>query len=99
MLRQRRRGTFRYLSRRVLDVVPKFVAHRRLVPVLDQPEAVRLVCQEDRLERLLAEMAIHRLDMVLADRPMPPGTEIKGYSHPLGNPGDRFYGRQRSPES
>lgn len=65
-------------------MVPKFVAHRLLAPVLEQQEAVRLVCQEDRLERLLAEMAIHRLDMVLADRPMPPGTEIKGYSHPLG---------------
>ncbi len=68
----------------IADVIPKFVAHRLLAPVLNQPEAVRLVCNEDRLERLLAEMAIHRLDMVLADRPMPPGTEIKGYSHPLG---------------
>ncbi len=68
----------------ISDVVPKFVAHRLLAPVLDQPEAVRLICHEDRLERLLAEMSIHRLDMVLADRPMPPGTEIKGYSHPLG---------------
>ena len=68
----------------ISDVVPKFVAYRLLAPVLDQAEAVRLVCQEDRLERLLAEMAIHRLDMVLADRPMPPGTKIKGYSHPLG---------------
>ena len=68
----------------ISDVVPKFVAYRLLAPVLDQPEAVRLVCQEDRLERLLADMAIHRLDMVLADRPMPPGTQIKGYSHPLG---------------
>lgn len=68
----------------ISDVVPKFVAYRLLAPVLDQPETVRLVCQEDRLERLLADMAIHRLDMVLADRPMPPGTQIKGYSHPLG---------------
>ena len=68
----------------ISDVVPKFVAYRLLAPVLDQPESVRLICQEDRLERLLADMAIHRLDMVLADRPMPPGTEIKGYSHPLG---------------
>lgn len=82
----RQGGEERFVTFRVgiSDVVPKFVAHRLLAPVLHQPEAVRLVCQEDRLERLLAEMAIHRLDMVLADRPMPPGTEIKGYSHPLG---------------
>ena len=79
-------GEERFVTLRVgiADVVPKFVAYRLLAPVLEQPEAVRLVCQEDRLERLLAEMAIHRLDMVLADRPMPPGTDIKGYSHPLG---------------
>lgn len=82
----RQGGEERFVTFRVgiSDVVPKFVAHRLLAPVLDQPETVRLVCHEDRLERLLAEMAIHKLDMVLADRPMPPGTEIKGYSHPLG---------------
>lgn len=74
----------------IADVVPKFVAHRLLAPVLELPEAVRLICQEDRLDRLLAELAIHRLDMVLADRPMPPGTEIKGYSHPLSESGVAF---------
>lgn len=74
----------------IADVVPKFIAHRLLAPVLGLPGAVRLICQEDRLERLLADLAIHRLDMVLADRPMPPGTEIKGYSHPLGESGVAF---------
>ncbi len=91
----------------ISDVVPKFIAYRLLAPVLDQPETVRLVCQEDRLERLLADMAIHRLDMVLADRPMPPGTEIKGYSHPLGEsavalmaaPAQAARLRQRFPKS
>ncbi|EXI90729.1 MAG: Na(+)/H(+) antiporter regulatory protein [Candidatus Accumulibacter regalis] len=74
----------------IADVVPKFIAHRLLAPVLGLPTAVRLICQEDRLERLLADLAIHRLDMVLAARPMPPGTEIKGYSHPLGESGVAF---------
>jgi LysR family transcriptional activator of nhaA len=74
----------------IADVVPKFIAHRLLAPVLGLPAAVRLICQEDRLERLLADLAIHRLDMVLADRPMPPGTEIRGYSHPLGESGVAF---------
>jgi DNA-binding transcriptional LysR family regulator len=74
----------------IADVVPKFIAHRLLAPVLELPAAVRLICQEDRLERLLADLAIHRLDMVLADRPLPPGTEIKGYSHPLGESGVAF---------
>jgi LysR family transcriptional activator of nhaA len=85
-------GEERFITFRVgiADVVPKFIAHRLLAPVLELPEAVRLVCQEDRLDRLLADLAIHRLDMVLADRPMPPGTDIKGYSHPLGESGLAF---------
>lgn len=74
----------------IADVVPKFIAHRLLAPVLELPEPVRLICEEDRLDRLLAELALHRLDMVLADRPMPSGTEIKGYSHPLGESGVAF---------
>lgn len=74
----------------IADVVPKFIAYRLLAPVLALPETVRLVCQENRLDSLLADLAIHRLDMVLADRPMPPGTEIKGYSHPLGETGVAF---------
>lgn len=74
----------------IADVVPKFIAHRLLAPVLTLPDAVRLICQEERLDRLLADLAIHRLDMVLADRPMSPGTEIKGYSHPLGETGVTF---------
>jgi LysR family transcriptional activator of nhaA len=74
----------------IADVVPKFIAHRLLAPVLALPEAVRLICEEDRLDRLLAELALHRLDMVLADRPMPSGTDIKGYSHPLGETGVAF---------
>ena len=93
----RRGGEARFVTFRVgiADVVPKFVAHRLLTPVLELPEAVRLVCQEDRLERLLAEMAIHHVDMVLSDRPMPPGTEIKGYSHPLGESAVAFLASPR----
>ncbi len=74
----------------VADVLPKFVVHHLLAPVLKLPEPIRLVCNEDRLDRLLAELAVHSLDMVIADRPMPAGMEIKGYSHPLGESGIAF---------
>jgi LysR family transcriptional activator of nhaA len=50
---------------------PKSVAHRLVEPALQLPEPVRLICREGRLTSLLAELAIHRLDMVIADRPMP----------------------------
>jgi len=75
----------------VADVVPKSIAHRLLAPALALPEPLRLVCREDRLDRLLAELAIHRLDMVLSDRPMPPGMDVKGYSHPLGECSVAFF--------
>lgn len=74
----------------IADVVPKAIVYRLLEPSLRLAETVRLVCREDRLDRLLAELSIHRLDMVLADRPMPANTDVKGYSHPLGECGVAF---------
>ncbi len=75
----------------IADVVPKLIAYRLVAPALSLPEPVRLVCREDKFEHLLAELAIHRLDMVLADRPMPPGMDVKGYSHRLGECGLTFF--------
>lgn len=75
----------------IADVVPKSIAYRMLVPALGLPEPVHLVCREDKFERLLAELAIHRLDMVLADRPLPPGMDVRGYNHLLGECGLTFF--------
>lgn len=68
----------------VADSVPKSVALRLVEPVLHLPEAVRLICREGRLTALLADLAVHRLDMVIADRPMPANLNVRGYNHPLG---------------
>lgn len=75
----------------IADVVPKSMAYRLLAPGLVLPEPVRIVCREDKLERLLAELAIHRLDLVLADRPMPAEADVKAYSHKLGECGISFF--------
>ena len=74
----------------IADVVPKAIAYQLLAPALTLAEPVKLVCREDRLEQLAAELSIHRLDMVLADRPLPSSMDIKGYSHPLGECGISF---------
>ena len=74
----------------IADVVPKMIAYQLLAPALALTEPVKLVCKEDRLEQLAAELSIHRLDMVLADRPLPSSMDIKGYSHPLGECGIAF---------
>jgi LysR family transcriptional activator of nhaA len=74
----------------IADVVPKAIAYQLLAPALTLADPVRLVCKEGRLEQLAAELSIHRLDMVLADRQLPSNMDIKGYSHPLGECGIAF---------
>lgn len=74
----------------IADVVPKSVIYQLLAPALTLADPVRLVCREDKLPRLLAELAIHELDLVLADAPHPPGLDVKCYSHALGSSGVAF---------
>jgi LysR family transcriptional activator of nhaA len=74
----------------IADVVPKATAYQLLTPVLQLPEPLKLICREDRLEELAAGLALHRLDMVLADRPLPANMDIRGYSHLLGECGIAF---------
>lgn len=71
--------------------MPKSIAYNLLAPAMTLPEPVRIVCREDKLERLLAELAIQRLDLVLADSPMPSEMDVKGYSHKLGECGVTFF--------
>jgi LysR family transcriptional activator of nhaA len=68
----------------IADAVPKSVACRVVEPALHLGEPVRLICREGQLASLLAEMAVHRLDLVIADRPMPTNLNVRGYNHLLG---------------
>jgi LysR family transcriptional activator of nhaA len=74
----------------IADVVPKSIASRLLSPALALKEPVRLVCKENNLESLLAELALHRLDLVIADAPIPARLNVTGYNHNLGNSGISF---------
>jgi LysR family transcriptional activator of nhaA len=65
------------------DGLPKLVAHHLLQPALEDPR-VRLLCHEDEFDRLLADLALHRLDAVLSDRPAPANPNLRLYSHRLG---------------
>ena len=71
----------------IADSVSKSIAYRLVEPALKQDEPLRLVCREGRLTSLLAELAIHQLDMIIADRPMPANLNVRGYSHLLGECG------------
>jgi len=87
----RGRGKQMRLDVGVVDVVPKLVVRRLLQPALDLAEPVRLVCVEAPYEKLLAELALHSLDIVIADAPVPAGSNIRAYNHLLGETGVSFF--------
>lgn len=87
------RGVSRPLELRVgiADAVPKMVACRLLEPALQGDQPFKVVCAEWKLDSLLAELAVHRLDLVLSDRPLPTGLSVNAFSHRLGGSGVGFY--------
>lgn len=87
------RGVSRPLELRVgiADAVPKMVACRLLEPALQGDQPFKVVCSEWKLDSLLAELAVHRLDLVLSDRPLPTGLSVNAFSHRLGGSGVGFY--------
>ncbi len=62
------------------DSLPKSVVHHLIEPALRVERPGRLVCREAPLAELLAELAVHRLDLVLADRPIPAEVSVRGHS-------------------
>ena len=75
----------------ISDAVPKSIAYRLIAPAMALDEPIKIICREGKLEPLLGELAIHRLDLVLADRPMPSEVDIKGRSHLLSECGVTFF--------
>jgi LysR family transcriptional activator of nhaA len=76
----------------VADVVPKLVVRRLLQPAFMLPEPVRLVCREATLDKLLAELALHTLDVVISDAPVPTGSNVRAFTHVLGESGVSIFG-------
>ena len=69
----------------VADSVAKSVAYRLLEPALNAPESVRLICGEGKFPELLSQLALNRLDLVIADEPMPKRVSVKAFNHALGS--------------
>lgn len=68
----------------VVDVMPKLVVRQLLLPALQLAEPVHLVCHEDRYQQLLSDLALHNLDLVISDTPMPAGSGVRAFNHLLG---------------
>ena len=75
----------------VVDVVPKSMACRLIEPATQLAEPVRIVCREWKLDSLLAELALHRLDLVISDAPIPASISVRAFSHRLGSSGVSFF--------
>jgi len=68
----------------VSDAMPESLAYRLLEPATRMPDPVRIICPEWKLDILLSELAVHRLDLVLSDSPIPPSVDVRAYNHRLG---------------
>lgn len=75
----------------VADAVPKTIACRLIEPATQLPEPVRIVCREWKLDTLLGELALHRLDLVISDAPIPPSISVRAFNHRLGQCGISFF--------
>ena len=72
-------------------MVPKSIAYRLVAPALELPDPVRIICREGAIDTLLAELALHKVDLVIADGPIPSSVNVRGFNHPLGDCGITFF--------
>lgn len=75
----------------VADAVSKTIAYRLIEPATRLSTPVRIVCREWKLDSLLAELAAHRLDLVIAGSPIPASVSVRAYNHRLGESGVSFF--------
>lgn len=75
----------------IVEVLPKLVAHRLLEPAFQLEEDVHIVCRQGKHDELLAELAVHRLDLMFSDAPVSPTASVKAFNHLLGESGLSFF--------
>jgi len=85
-------STRRRLAVGLSETVPKLAAFRLLETTLQEPLSVRLECLEGSFDHLLSELALNRLDIVLADRSAPTDAHLKLHSQLLGTVGIDLFG-------
>jgi LysR family transcriptional activator of nhaA len=79
----------------VVDVIPKRMAALLLQPAVDAHADLTLVAREGPLPQLLAALAIHELDVVIADVPATEEVKVKAFTHRLGDCGTTFFAAAR----
>jgi LysR family transcriptional activator of nhaA len=74
----------------IADSLPKLVSHEIIKPIFSLGQPVQAVCLENKTSDLLAQLAVYRLDVVLADEPAPSALPLKTFNHLLGESGVTF---------
>lgn len=75
----------------VADAVPKLVTWRVLAPLINGEDPFRIICHEGSLDSLLADLAAHRLDLVLSTSAVHQDSGIRAFNHPLGESALAFF--------
>ena len=83
MLKHQPKGRPQKFCVGVSDAIPKSLAFKLLQPAVVGNEGVRIVCREWRIDRLLSELCVHRLDLVISDCPIPSSFNVRAYNHQL----------------
>ncbi|HYG67291.1 MAG TPA: LysR substrate-binding domain-containing protein, partial [Anaeromyxobacteraceae bacterium] len=68
----------------IADAVPKLVARRLLEPARGASARLRMICREDKADRLVAELAAGALDVVITDLAVASRGRARVFSHLLG---------------
>lgn len=87
----RRTGRAARLTVGIVDVVPKLLVSKILESAFRNSSPIHLICWEDKLDQLMADLAIHKLDLVIADTPAPPSIKVQAYNHLMGESGVTFF--------
>ena len=75
----------------ISDVLPKVIAFHLIEPALRLQIPIHLICREDRPDHLLADLAVHDIDVVLSDAPASPSANIRAFNHLLAECGVAFF--------
>ncbi len=76
----------------VADVLAPSLVRRFLQPAYRLGQEVQVICRADKsVEEFIAELALHRVDVVIADGPAGPGVAVRAFNHLLGECGTTFF--------
>jgi LysR family transcriptional regulator, transcriptional activator of nhaA len=91
MLMQKREQRIRTFTIGITDAVPKILAFDLLHNSSTKFDSTRFIYREGDFDSLCAELAINRLDLIIADRNLTPGSNVKAFSHVLGESSLSFF--------